>query len=222
MNRPRLSSIDQARAISEAQREFKSADWLIRNQLGGVLIQGETILVEPKPKVEEKMAEFEEFEDFGGIELDELDGIFKEAGKVEPGTYSCVVTGAELRPPKEDKIHGTIAITYVIDEEDSEFNNWAIWDNKVFPTKEFKQTNPAEWRQFMKFVGIRFASLGFNAEYIKEHKLTLSDCLDKMLGKPVIVTVKHNPNKDNPDDPFVNVSKVVLDEGGDSPDWMPN
>lgn len=119
--------------------------------------------------------------------------------EVEPGTYHCVVTGAEARPTQNgDKVG--LNLEYTIQDEDSPMNGRKIMEWKHIPQPDDPSNPTAKEATAMSFLKQRLSNLG-----IPETRMNDVEP-DDLIGIECVVTVKKNGE-------YTNVTKVTLDEG---------
>lgn len=120
--------------------------------------------------------------------------------EVEPGTYRCVVTGAEARPTQAgDKVGLNIEYT-IQDDEAGAMNGRKITEWKHIPQPADPANPTAKEAQSASFLKQRLVNLG-----IPESRMNDVEG-DDLLGIECVVTVKKNGE-------YTNVTKVTVDSG---------
>lgn len=113
--------------------------------------------------------------------------------KVEDGTYSCTVTGAEVKKSEEKGTAGLL-ITYTVTDEESPMYKRTQTEWKNLPTDAMDETEKERAKSFLK---IRLNSLG-----VPKDKMNSLES-DDLIGIDCVVTVKTKGE-------YSNVTRVEL------------
>lgn len=145
---------------------------------------------------------------FGDIDVDEVPD---DPFHVDDGTYLAVLTEAKkITAQSEDKNHG-VALKFVIQEEDSEFDGSQLnlWRNH-YPdltqedlTKEIKQ-DLARLKLTMTQIGVSNEEMN-RADFFEE-------VLPNYVGTEAYITVKNTTAQDDPSKKYRNVTFIRLPE----------
>lgn len=133
---------------------------------------------------------------------------------VAPGTYYCVLTEANIQAKKnvkdDDPSDSGLSLKWVIEEEDSEYNNQNVsdWFN-LYPNITQDEVTP-KIKQDMSRARQRFTQMGLTTEQMNE--LDDEEARAELIGMHAYVTVKETPDKNDPDKIYTNIVKVSLEE----------
>lgn len=130
---------------------------------------------------------------------------------VPPDTYKCVLAEAGI-VDKKDKTGQGLALKWVIEEEESEYNGQNISDwNNVYPDITEEDITP-KIRQDMSRLRQRLTQMGLTTEEMNE----VHNNLDELIGMKAWITVKETPDRNDPDKIYTNITKVSLEDPADA------
>lgn len=125
---------------------------------------------------------------------------------VAPGTYPCVLAEVARVTTKDGTKEG-IAFRWVIEDEDSEFNNQRLQDWKnIYPDLTADEVTPQIKRDMSN---LRQLLLSLNLT--DEEQNDFLDNMEELVGTHAMVTVRETSDKHDPDKKYTNVTKVSLD-----------
>lgn len=127
---------------------------------------------------------------------------------VAPGSYNCVLSEASIVPKKDGSGVG-LALKWVIEDEDSEYNgnNLSDWFN-IYPDITEDEVTP-NIRKDMGRLRQRLTQMGLTTEEMND--LTEEGNLENLIGLHAVVSCKETVDKNDPDTKYTNITKVDLD-----------
>ena len=128
---------------------------------------------------------------------------------VDDGVYFCVLTEAKHIVPKtEDKNHG-VALRFVIQEEDSEFDGSQLnlWRNYYPGIKKDELTK--EIKQDLSRLKNTMIQIGVSEDEMDQENF-FEEVLPSYIGTEAYVTVKNTTAQDNPEKKYRNITGIRL------------
>jgi Fe2+ transport system protein FeoA len=142
---------------------------------------------------------------FGDIDANEVsDNPFY----VAPDKYQCVLAEAQVVQKKDGSGYG-LSFNWVIEDEESEFNQQRISDWKnIYPDADSREgVDEITIRRDNANLKRRLTEMGLTADEMND--LLDEGNLDELIGMTAVVEVTETPDKKDPDKKWTNIASVT-------------